>query len=143
MELAERLERDLVRRSGHCLEWTGSNIRGYGQFTLHGVHYKTHRLAWELAHEEPVPDGLFVLHACDNPPCCEPSHLFLGNAAQNSADMVSKGRHSNQNIGKTHCIHGHEFNEANTRILNRGRRGCKTCHIGYMARYYLRKKALE
>ncbi|MCH8043014.1 MAG: HNH endonuclease [Planctomycetes bacterium] len=53
---------------------------------------RTHRLAWEFANGRPVPQGLQVLHDCDNPPCCNPSHLFLGTNADNNADMMSKGR---------------------------------------------------
>ncbi len=50
-----------------------------------------HRAAWEVTHW-PIPDGLFVLHRCDNPPCCDPEHLFLGTDADNTADKVAKGR---------------------------------------------------
>jgi hypothetical protein len=48
-------------------------------------------MAWQLTHGI-IPDGLFVLHHCDNPACCRPSHLFLGTAADNSLDMKTKGR---------------------------------------------------
>lgn len=51
----------------------------------------SHRVAWE-AHFETVPIGLCVLHRCDNPPCCNPSHLFLGTKADNNRDMLLKGR---------------------------------------------------
>ena len=50
-----------------------------------------HRLAWEFTYG-PVLHGLKVLHSCDNPPCCNPAHLFLGTSLANSRDMVTKGR---------------------------------------------------
>ena len=139
MELAERLASELTRMPNGCLVWTGCTIRGYGQFTLHRKTYKTHRLAWSLANAQPVPEGMCILHSCDNPPCCEPSHLRPGTNAQNSADMVAKGRQGNQNALKAECIHGHEFTESNTYMNPPGRRNCRKCGSLRMAQWYRRK----
>jgi hypothetical protein len=76
-----------------CLEWTGPTIGwGYGSLKLRGKNYTTHRAAW-LAYRGPIPAGAWVLHRCDNPPCINPEHLFLGDAKANTADMHAKGRY--------------------------------------------------
>ena len=85
-----------VDRSGGpsaCWPWTAScNEDGYGRFKLRagGSPKRASRVAWLLTYGD--PGELFVLHRCDNPPCCNPAHLFLGNHAANMADMDAKGR---------------------------------------------------
>lgn len=75
-----------------CWPWPGARWRaGYGQIRADHRLLKTHRLAYETF-IGPVPDGLYVCHTCDNPPCCNPAHLFLGSHDDNMADMTSKGR---------------------------------------------------
>ena len=75
-----------------CLEWQGYSDRdGYGTFESGYKTVRAHRVAWELAHG-PIPDGLHVLHKCDNPPCVQDEHLFLGTEADNAADRDAKGR---------------------------------------------------
>lgn len=123
--IAERLAERLVRMPNGCLEWTGSlSTTGYGHIKVTGKPTKTHRIAWELTNG-PIPDGMFVCHHCDNPPCCDVTHLFLGTNADNLADMSAKGRHHSQVI--THCPSGHEYDEANTKFYG-GRRYCRACH---------------
>lgn len=87
-----------------CWEWQGCRISyGYGRVRYDGKTRFAHRVAWELTHGQ-IPDGLCVLHICDNPPCCNPAHLFLGTKADNNADKVSKNR---QARGDTHGSRTH------------------------------------
>ena len=89
--LAERLDRRLDK-SGKCWVWQGCCGSGYGRINSRtGVRLYTHRVAWELANG-PIPDGLFVLHDCDNPPCCNPAHLHLGTQADNVRERDERGR---------------------------------------------------
>jgi hypothetical protein len=64
-----------------------------------GKARKAHRIAWVLTNG-PLADGENVLHTCDNPPCCNPAHLFAGSKRDNTVDMVHKGRHNRD--GKRH-----------------------------------------
>lgn len=75
-----------------CWVWRGArNNHGYGQLNLDNKRIYAHRIAWEHCFG-PIPHGLCVLHRCDNPPCINPAHLFLGTYVDNALDMVRKGR---------------------------------------------------
>jgi hypothetical protein len=83
-----------VDQSGECWPWTGAtdHATGYGRLQYHGRQVTAHRLAFELTSGQPIPDGLYVCHSCDNPPCCNPAHLWLGTHTDNLHDSSVKGR---------------------------------------------------
>jgi hypothetical protein len=130
-------------KSGDCWEWTGPRTKkGYGISPTNTPSWQAHRVAWTLTYG-PIPDGLFVCHHCDNRGCVRPEHLFVGTAADNTADMMAKGRWHRDR--PTHCKRGHLFDEANTIVVTtpgrEGQRHCRTCVRAKYRTYYLRRKA--
>ena len=86
-----------------CWEWAAyRDPDGYGGFSLDGKGERAHRASWILEHGS-IPDGLHVLHHCDNPRCVNPAHLFLGTQADNMRDKAEKGRAvNNPQPGESH-----------------------------------------
>ena len=79
-----------------CWEYQGPiNIDGYGKFSIKKIEIKAHRFSWEELYGH-IPDGMCVLHKCDNAPCVNPNHLFLGTRLDNLKDMFLKGRNPSQ-----------------------------------------------
>jgi hypothetical protein len=135
--LAERMDCQLVPTVNGCIEWTGTRMRqGYGKIGIGTKVFLTHRIAWELANG-PIPDGLLVCHACDNPPCCNVDHLFLGTVADNNADRDQKGR--GHWLAQTHCKYGHLL-PAEPRMYD-GKRRCSPCETRRNREYRLVKAA--
>jgi hypothetical protein len=82
----------MVDKTGDCWLWTGyRQPDGYGQFRANSKFYNSHKFAYELAYG-PVPDGLEVMHTCDQPHCCNVAHMRLGTHLENMQDCKAKGR---------------------------------------------------
>lgn len=95
-----------------CWKWTGPTDRkGYGRW---GKKVAS-RHSWELANG-PIPEGMWVLHHCDNPPCVNPAHLYLGTNTENVQDRVARGR-GYIPPRKPVCDNGHAVEGDNVRLV--------------------------
>ncbi len=94
-ELHHTLVNKVVLTPSGCMEWKfHKGTGGYGNIRVHRKSKRAHRVSYERS-IGPIPKGLFVLHRCDNPPCINPDHLFLGTHTDNVQDCIDKGRWTN------------------------------------------------
>ena len=91
---------DKIDKGSHdeCWEWTGAKKpTGYGEVTIDYKAYRAHRVSWTFFFGD-IPEGLHVLHKCDNPGCVNPYHLFLGSHQDNMTDCARKGRSNGRTL---------------------------------------------
>jgi hypothetical protein len=142
--LPERFTSKFTVSESGCWEWTAfRNESGYGQYVVEkskpGIAPAKLGYAHRYAYEQlvgPIPEGLHLDHLCRNPPCCNPDHLEPVTPRENVVRGISPW---GVNARKTHCIHGHEFNEQ-TYIAKNGARKCRPCQL---ARVKARKRRLR
>ena len=132
-----------IGNDAECWNWSASkDPRGYGLCSVQKHTFRAHRVVYAIAFGV-VPRGMFVCHRCDNPSCCNPSHLFLGTTDDNMADKVAKGR---QSRGPAHAAliyerspkgsnsHNAKLTEASVREIRELRRSGQT--VSHLARTY-------
>lgn len=114
-----------VEKTDTCWNWTGASIRGgYGMLLWRERRRLAHRISYEIAHGDPVPDGLTVDHLCRNPRCVNPDHLEV---VTNRENVLRGAGPTAINARKTHCVNGHALEGDNLLQRSDGGRRCREC----------------
>ena len=129
----------VAKTPGGCWEWSGARDQSrYGIIRINGKNYYTHRLSMSLAGHDIA--GLFVCHHCDNPPCVNPNHLFLGTHQDNMTDKMNKGRHKTNPLVAEKGSNAKLTNDQARAIRSEARMGIQhhkgTGNIGQLAERY-------
>lgn len=112
-----------------CWPWMSTiNPQGYGRFQTRSYRGdNAHRIAWEIGHASPIPEGMSLDHLCRNRVCCNPAHLEPVTHRENVVRGVGP---TAINAAKTHCVNGHEFTPENTYVFEpRRMRTCRACNL--------------
>lgn len=113
--------------TSECWEFKIRHTNGYGQIHHSGKCLLAHRVSWQI-HNGEIPEGMFVCHTCDNPPCVNPDHLFLGTHSDNMIDMYVKGRGAKRKRNaSSKCKNGHDRIPEN--LYTRPDNGIQACLI--------------
>lgn len=121
-------------------------VSGYGSFQVNRRARGAHRIAWQLANGRELVKPEFVCHHCDNRPCCNPTHLFVGTVTDNVRDMLAKGRGGgplNENRDKVACPQGHPYDKVEHRGDGSPFRACSICAREHKRAYKQRQRALR
>lgn len=132
-----------IRNWYECWPWQRSASKaGYGRVEINYHARSAHRLIWEAFNETILDPNVFACHACDNPRCCNPRHVFPGTHTDNMRDMVAKGRKAKARP-RSHCRRGHRLTDDNLIVTARGVRRCKICSAARLATYVRPRKPLK
>jgi hypothetical protein len=113
-----------------CWEWQGKlHPTGYGVFREAPRRDALAHRAVFVRWNGPIAADMCVCHRCDNRRCVRPDHLFLGTKADNTADMMSKGRQVTPWVRKTHCPAGHAYEGRNRVLTKAGHQACRACGL--------------
>lgn len=142
-DLCRFLGRVEVRGADECWPWLAALTgRGYGKFAIRNRVINAHRISFELFHGM-VPEGLYVLHRCDNKVCVNPAHLFSGTAQDNTDDYWRKHPRAMKPLVPrrvpTACMRGHAYAE-HAYVDYRGKHVCRVCRRALDRLKYWRRK---
>lgn len=137
-EARENLERRfwpkvVVGADTDCWPWVAKarHPYGYGRMTAgRGVHLKAHQIAWSLKNG-PIPIGLLVLHSCDNPSCCNPSHLSVGTQKANMAGAKERGRSLAPPVHKGEANHNSKLTNKQIAAIRADQRSAEAIAVDY------------
>lgn len=126
----ERFWEKVLQGPNHWL-WNGSKTKlGYGMIWDHARqgHAMAHRVSWEIANGQAIPEGMVIDHLCRTPSCVNPAHLEVVSVSTNTARGLAGEVGGMRNRTKTHCPQGHPYSPENTYYYG-NRRVCRSCAI--------------